>query len=1055
MRDLHKVLLTVLFGLSVATAGLWPQRTAVLAQGPPSGSEERLFAHLRWRNIGPLRGGRSIAVAGSVKRPLEYYFGATGGGLWKTTDAGTTWRPVSDGFFKTSSVGAVAVADSNPDLVYAGMGETKLRGDIIMGDGVYKSTDGGRTWTHAGLADTQTIARIRIHPANADVVYVAAFGHPGGPNDERGVFRSTDGGKTWNNVLSRGSKAGAIELCLDPKNPQILYASTWEAYRVAHTFWSGGPGSGLFKSTDGGETWTELTRNPGMPKGLIGKIGIAVAGGNSNRLYALVEAENGGLFVSDDAGATWTLVNAERRLRHRAYYYGLVYADPVDPLTIYVPNTGFYRSTDGGKRFRSLQPLHGDSHDMWIAPNDPRRMIASNDGGASVSTNGGQTWTSLVYSTAQFYNAFTTKDVPYHVCGAQQDNSTSCVPSDGRGDVFYGVGGGESGYIAPDPRNPGIFYSGSYGGTIDRFDRQTRQRVSVDVWPENERGYAARDLPERFQWTAPIVFSPVDPRILYTSSQHLWRTTSEGRTWEQISPDLTRHDPSRMGPAGGPLTPDMSTVEVYGTIFTVAPSRHDASTIWTGSDDGLVHVTRDGGRNWENVTPTDLPEFSRVSLIEASPHKPGAAYLAANRYQYDDFGPYVFKTGDYGKTWTTITSGLPADDFARAIREDTKRPGLLYLGTERSVYVSFDDGASWQSLRLNLPVTPVHGIVVEEKDLVIGTHGRGFYILDGIAALRQLTPEVASAAVYLFKPADTIRSVDRGAFFDYVLGRPASTVTIEVADGTGQVIRAFAGRAGATRPGPPPEEDEVARFRPSSPSVPVDAGSHRVVWDLRWRDATYLPGQAYSARGPIVPPGTYTIKLTADGETRTQQLVVRKHPGIEAGEADLQEQFTLAKSINDAIDLTNRTLSRIVSVKEQLKDRAARAKQPPLRAAIDTLDKRLTLIRSALHAWDVTRPGDTLRAPLKAVEKLSSLQETVESGDGRPTAQAQAVFKKLRGLLDEQVTVLTTVLESDVPALNKMLAREKLEPVGNGNEVRRPAPQTPVPGQAAEEQQPG
>src|SRR5579883_2040926 len=614
---------------------------------------------LRWRNIGPNRCGRSQAVAGSAKRPLEYYLGTTGGGLWKTTDGGTTWRPVTDGQIRSSSIGAVAVSESNPDILYIGTGETELRANVMQGDGVYKSTDAGKTWTHVGLEATQAIARIRIDPANPDIVYVAALGHPFGANPDRGVFRSRDGGKNWEKVLYRNDHAGAIDLSLDPHNPRVLFASIWEVYRKPWTLWSGGDGSGLFKSSDGGDHWTEITRNPGLPKSLLGKIGVAVSA-DSNRVYAMVEAEDGGLFRSEDAGATWTRVNEDRRLRQRAFYYTRITADPKNKDVVYILNTGLYKSTDGGKTVRQLHPPHGDQHDLWIAPNDPNRMINSNDGGGNVSVNGGETWTRQNFPTAQLYHVATTTDIPYHVCGAQQDNTTICVTSEpaGRGGAagdalplgrpVYSPGGGESGYIAPDPKNPNIFYAGSQGALLTRYDRSTGHLRDVQVYPLFFSGMSSASLKERWQWTFPIVFNPADPRILYTSSQHLFRTTNEGQSWERISPDLTRADPKTLGDSGGPITKDQNGPEIYATIFTIAPSPKDVNTIWTGSDDGLVYITRDGGKNWKNVTPKGLPDFIRVSLIDASPAKVGTAYLAAKNYQADDRKPYAYRTDDFG-----------------------------------------------------------------------------------------------------------------------------------------------------------------------------------------------------------------------------------------------------------------------------------------------------------------------------------------------------------------------------------------------------------------------
>src|SRR4051812_2056699 len=801
--------------------------------------DSSLFTGLHWRSIGPNRGGRSQAGAGSVARPLEYYFGATGGGVWKTTDGGLTWRAVSDKTFKSSSVGAVAIAASNPDVVYVGMGETELRGNIIQGDGMYKTTDAGKTWSAVGLEKTQAIARIRIHPANPDIVYVAALGNPYGSNPERGVFRSKDGGKSWERVLYRDDKTGAVDLVIDPNNPDVLYAALWEVSRTPHSLSSGGPGGGLFKSTDGGTSWTELTKNPGLPKPLWGKVGVSVSGADSTRLYAIVEAKDGGIFMSDDAGATWKLINDDRRIRQRAFYYSRIYADPKTKDTFYVLNTSTYRSTDAGKTLRALRDPHGDNHDLWIAPNDPNRMINTNDGGANVTVNGGETWTPQTFPTAQFYGVFTTAHIPYHVCGAQQDNSTACVSSAGTGADLYDVGGGESGYIAPDPRDTDVFYAGSYGGLLTRTNRRTGEVRAINVWPDNPMGHNSGDMTERFQWTYPIVIAPTDPKTIYVTSQHVFRSTSEGQSWDRISPDLSRHDPSTMGDSGGPITLDQTGVETYAVVFALAPSPVDGNVIWAGSDDGFVHVTRDAGKTWTKVTPPDLPDFARVSLIEASPHDAATAYVAANRYQRSDRAPYVYRTHDYGKTWTKIVAGIRGDDFARAIEEDPKRKGLLFLGTETGIYVSFDEGGVWQPFGLDLPVTPVHGIAVKNDDLVIATHGRSFYVMDNINVLRQIQRSTTEQPMVLFKPGDAMRSVSRGVAIDYYLKQPADKVTIDILDAKGAVIKTFTGtpppaNAPAATPAAPSGDEG---FRPPPARVAVKQGLNRFVWDTRYPDA--------------------------------------------------------------------------------------------------------------------------------------------------------------------------------------------------------------------------
>ena len=787
--------LRVVFALTLGAAGT----QTIDAQAP---GDSALFASLRWRNIGPNRGGRSIAVAGSTSRPLEYYFGATGGGLWKTVDGGTTWAPVTDGQIRSSSVGAVVVAESDPDVVYMGMGEAELRGNIMQGDGVYRSADAGKSWSHAGLEKTQSISRVRIDPANANRVYVAALGHPYAPNVDRGVFRTTDGGRTWTKILFRNDRTGAVDLAIDPNDSRVLYATLWEVYRRPWMLWSGGEGSGLFKSTDGGNSWIELTRNPGLPSGVLGKITVTVSGADSRRLWANIEASDGGLYRSDDAGSTWTRVNAGRNLWQRSFYFMRMAADPRDRETLYVLNFLLEKSIDGGKSFTTVDTPHADHHDLWIDPRDPRRMIEANDGGAIVSVSGGATWTGDRYPTAQMYRVATSDDVPYHVCGAQQDNTTACVPSDGGqlappnatgGDWFYEVGGGESADVAPKPGAPDIFYAGSTN-TLTRYDRRSGQARDVQPHPRIVMGEPASAMPERWNWTYPLAVSRLNSRVLYAGSQHLWKTTDEGRSWRRISPDLTRADPATMGNSGGPIVLDQDGPEIYATIFTIAPSRRDTSTIWTGSDDGLVHVTRNGGRTWRNVTPRDLPPNTRVSRIDASPHRPGAAYVAAERHQMDDRAPYIWTTDDYGATWARITNGIRDDDFVRVVREDRVREGLLFAGTEHGVYASFDNGGHWRALALNLPDVQVSDLVVEARDVVIATHGRSFWVLDDIAPLRQMTTAMLARTerrgARLLRPATAVRRV-YPAHIDYYLGEQADSVRLDILESDGRLVRSL------------------------------------------------------------------------------------------------------------------------------------------------------------------------------------------------------------------------------------------------------------------------
>jgi photosystem II stability/assembly factor-like uncharacterized protein len=973
-----------------------------------------IFQALKWKNIGPNRGGRSITSAGSTKRPSEYYFGATGGGLWKTTDGGVTWKPVTDGQIESSSVGAVAVSESNPDVVYIGMGETELRGNIMQGDGVYKSVDAGKTWKHAGLGDSQAISRIRIHPSNPDIVYVSVLGHPYGPNAERGVFRSKDGGKTWQKVLYHDDKVGAADLCFDPSDPNVLFAALWDVYRTPWLLNDGGPGSGLYKTTDGGDHWTEITRNPGLPLGMIGKIGVSVSGADSKRVYAIVEAEDGGVFVSNDAGATFKKISDDRKVRQRAFYYSRIYADPKSVDTVYVMNTAFFKSTDGGKEFKPVRTPHGDNHDLWIASNDPKRMINSNDGGANVSINGGETWTTQPFPTAQLYHVATTKDYPYHVCGAQQDNTTVCVASDGgrnhhdprapAGSWMYEVGGGESGYIAPHPTNPDIFYAGSQGALLTRYDRSTGKSRDIQVYPLFFSGMPASALKERWQWTYPIVFSPQDPKTLYTSSQHLWKTTNDGQSWQAISPDLTRADPKTLGDSGGPITKDQNGPEIYGTIFTIAPSLQDANTIWTGSDDGLAYVTRDGGKNWANITPPGIPEFARISIIDASPHDNGTAYLCAKRYQLDDRGPYIYKTGDFGKTWTKIVNGIPQDDFVHAVREDPARKGLLYAGTEHGIFVSFDDGAYWQSLLLGLPDTQVSDIVVEKNDLVIATHGRSFYVLEDIGPLRQFKPEVMTSGLHLFEPRTAVRSVSP-APIDYYLAKASDQVTIDILDSKGAVIRTYTGSAADDKKKGASDDDSGGDSEfgpPRARPVPRKAGVNRYSWDLRYEGAHTFEGMIlWSARaesGPLAVPGDYQVRVTANGQTSIRPFKVEKDPRLtDISQTDLEEQFQLAMKVRDEVSEADDMVVLIRKMKPNA--------DPSLKDTLSTIEEELYQVRNRSNQ-------DPLNFPIKLNNQIAALERVIESGDAKPTDQSYVVYKELTARL----AALKTRLEQAMKA---------------------------------------
>lgn len=1027
-------LLILLLAFSFSPASVHGQESKPKPVLDPS-----FYNQLEWRNIGPKRGGRCLGVAGSPGRTNEYYFGATGGGLWKTVDGGTEWFPVTDGQITSSSVGAVAVAETNSDVVYIGMGEVQLRGSITQGDGVYKTTDGGKTWRDLGLKETQAISRIRVHPTNPDIVYVAALGHPYGDNEERGVFRSTDGGNTWKKVLYASDKAGAVDLIIDRTNPKVLYASTWQVYRKAWKMWGGGPDCKLFKSVDGGDNWIELTKNPGMPEGPIGKIGVTVSPADPMRVWAIVEANEGGVFRSDDGGWTWTRTNSERKLRQRAFYYSRIYADPWDKDVVYCLNTGLYKSTDGGVNFdQTIRVPHGDNHDLWIDPNNPMRMINGNDGGGNVSINGGKTWTEQDYVTTQFYHVMTTSDVPYHVAGAQQDNSTLAMPSDGWGHRqargpnhgwYYAVGGGESGWITQHPTKPDIFYAGSQGALLTRYDRSNGQIRDIQVYPRFFSGEPADALPERWQWTFPIMFAPQDPNIMYTCSQHVWKTTNDGQSWERISPDLTYADPETLGKTGGIITMDMNGPEIYATVFALAPSFHDINTIWAGSDDGKIHITRNGGKKWEDITPPNLPKFSRVSIIDESRHRPGTLYIAANRYQVDDREPYVFKTHDYGKTWTKITNGIAAGHFARAIREDPVRQGLLFLATEHGVYVSFNDGELWQSLQINLPDTPVRDLVVKDQDVVIGTHGRGFWILDDIAPLRQLTPELAKQNVILFEPADPIRGI-YDLNVQYYLNKQVDTVKMEILEPDGDVIGTFIGSDPEYKADP-----NLPWWRRGGSSTPTTAkGLNNFSWDLRYPGATTFEGMiiwsARPQRGPKAPLGQYQVRLTAGDFSKSYPFELKIDPNLKGITAkDLQEQFELASKIRDKTSLANQAVIRIRKIKSAVDKQLKSSNVETLKTASTSLIDQLSAVEEELYQVKNRSNQDPLNFPIKLNNRLASLRRSLENGDARPTDGAYKVFAELSQELDTQLAALKKIISIELPKVNKLLSAQGMDEV--------------------------
>ncbi|HUI42588.1 MAG TPA: glycosyl hydrolase [Terriglobia bacterium] len=1056
-------------------AGLGGAKSAPAADKPPEQTSP--FGGLKWRLVGPFRGGRVLAVTGVRTQPDVFYFGGVSGGVWKSRDDGQTWEPLTDKQ-PIVSVGSIALSDSDPNVIYVGTGEGCPRGDVSYGNGVWKSPDGGKTWVHVGLEDTQTIPAVIVNPRNPNEVFVAALGHVYGPNPDRGVYKSRDGGKTWKKVLYKDDKTGAVDITFDPSNPHVLFAALWEMNRTPYSLTSGGPGSGLYKSTDDGETWTRLEGH-GLPKGIWGRVGVAVSGADSNRVYALIEAAEGGLYRSDNAGDSWTRVNQDHRFTQRAWYFTHVFADPKSVDTVYVLNTGMSRSTDGGKTFNMVRAPHGDHHGLWINPGDPERMINGNDGGAAVSIDGGATWsTQENQPTAQFYHVIADNRYPYYLYGAQQDNSTVGIASAGeeggigRAD-WYPVGGGESGYIAPYPPDPDIVFAGSYDGLITRYNRHTWQEEDVNPWPDNPMGSGAADLKYRFQWTFPIVISPHDPNVIYAGAQVVFKTTNQGQSWTAISPDLTRNDKSKQGSSGGPLTKDNTSIEYYDTVFSIAESPVRKDLIWAGSDDGLVHLTRDGGKSWADVTPKQMPEWSLVSLIEASPNDAGTAYLAVDRHRLDDHRPYIYKTHDFGKTWTPITAGLPDNAYVHAVREDPKRKGMLYAGTESGVMFSFDDGEHWQSLQLNLPESPVHDLIVKNDDLAVATHGRAFWILDDLSPLRQWTPEVADEAVHLFKPDPAYRPGLGGGFFggrgtmgqnppdgaviDYSLKNPPQEETkpaekndpsshdqgskpaekkgvqIEILDSQGRVIRQYPPKHAGGDEGP----SEFAEFRRSAGAPPAQKGVNRFVWDLQYEPATQVPGSAHwggRGGGPLVLPGSYQVKLTAEGQSYTVPLEVKLDPRISVPEADLRKQFEFALKIRNRVSEDHDAVLQMRGVHTQLaelkKRLAGDPKSKDIIAAADALDKKMTPVEDRLMQGKSKSSEDPLNFPIMLDDKLAALGSSVQSADGAPTEQSYAVFDMLSAQLDRELAAWSDIRAKDLAALNELARKANVPVIG-------------------------
>ena len=1051
------------------------QKAAPAASEPQDDQDKKnegdpLFKGMKYRLIGPFRGGRSLTAAGIPGDPTTYYFGATGGGVWKSADGANTWSPIFDKDADGApGIGSIAVAASDPNVVYVGTGEACIRGNIAQGDGVWKSVDAGKSWKSVGLKDTRAIGKVIVNPHNPDIVFVAALGHPYGPNAERGVFRTTDGGKAWEKILYKNENTGAIDVAFDPQNPNILFASLWEARRTPWSLSSGGPGSGVYRSTDAGATWKKLDEH-GLPSGPFGRIGLAVAA-NSDRVYALIEAKDGGLYRSDDGGDTWDLVNGSHGLFQRAWYYMHVIADPQDANTVYVADVEFFKSTDGGRTFNKVKVPHGDNHGLWIDPKNTKRMIASNDGGVTVSLDGGKSWTREDNQpTAQFYHVITDTRTPYYVYGSQQDSSTVAIASrsdDGAisRDNWYEVGGGEAGYIAPSPTDPNIVYAGDYQGNITRFDRRTNQVKSIAVWPELSDARGAATLAHRFQWTAPIVISPQDPNTIYYGGERVFKTTDGGTHWEAISGDLTRNDKSKQQPSGGPITIDDTGTEYYDTVFSIAPSPLAKGLIWAGTDDGLIQITRDEGKNWTNVTPKDLPEWSRVSLIEASPHDAGTAYVAVDRHQNDDLAPYIYKTTDYGATWSRITTGIPNGVFVRAVREDPKKKGLLYAGTERGVYVSFDDGAHWRSLQINLPITPVHDLVVKNDDLVLATHGRSFWILDDVSPLRQFADAVAQEDVHLYQPATAYRvhtaeaparssfsgtNPPNGAVIYFNLKQAPKPETkqevkIEILDAGGNVIRKYSSRKNESLDEPLDPDDK----KPEKQIKP-EAGLNRFVWDLHYEEANRVPNYFLweygdGAKGPLAVPGHYQVRLTvgagatgngsiAESKSATAPLEVKIDPRVATSQADLEKQFKLELDVREQLNRVYDAVNQIQDVRDQLEGLKKRLvpgdSTKTLFDGASALEAKLIAVRDPLINFKISASEDSLAYAPGIDARLAFLAMGVAGfADSAPTAAQYEEFDKLKKQTDELLANWDQVRNADIESFQKLAAEQNVQPI--------------------------
>lgn len=1034
------LLIGMIFFLMPVMAQKAKKVQAAPAKAPAADSV--FLSKLKYRLVGPFRGGRSAAVAGSLKNEQTFYFGATGGGVWRTTDGGSNWSNISDKYFG-SSIGAVALAPSDESIIYVGEGENTMRGNVSEGlGGIWRSNDGGRTWRNLGLKEGRHIIRIVIHPRNPDIVWVAVMGHLFGPHEERGVFKTVDGGRTWKKVLYVNNQTGASDLVMEPGNPDVFYAGTWRVIRTPYSLESGGEGSGLWKSVDGGETWKNISAAKGLPKGTWGIVGVAVAPSKTDKLYAIIENANGGLYTSNNAGESWTLTSSDNNIRQRAWYYSKVFVDPSNENLVYCPNVEFMYSRDGGKSFQSYNTPHGDHHDLWIDPANGKRMVVADDGGAQVSFDGGQNWSTYENQpTAQFYRVTTDNAFPYHILGAQQDNSTVRIKAFtyhgeiGRSD-WSSTAGFESGHLAADPLNPEIVYGGNYGGYLSRLDHRTGENRNISVWPESPIGAGADVQKYRFQWNFPIFFSPHNPKRLYAAGNALFVTENEGASWEKISPDLTTNDKKKQASSGGPITQDNTSVEYYCTIFAAAESALEKDLLWTGSDDGLVHVSRNGGKDWENVTPKQAPAMMMWNCIETDPFKKGAAYIIGTRYKLDDFAPYIYKTEDYGKTWKLITTGIGNMHFTRAMRADRKRPGLVYAGTEYGMYISYNDGAAWKPFQLNLPIVPITDLTIKNNDLIVATQGRSFWVIDDLTVVQQWKPEYLSKSLHVFdvnpsyrlgiypgrnnpEPVHAGKNPPKGPVVHfYVSGLKDSTAgSVSVYDKNRKLIKEYSTTS-------------------TEYKLEIDSGMNQFNWDLKYGNAEKADGMILWSGVPsplFAPPGTYYARVKVGTDSAEVPFTVLADPNYKISQQDYEAQFEFLQQVQNKYNEVQVGVKDIRTLKGQISDFTARqGKDLPkdVKEKADTIVKQLTAIEETFHQTKAKSGQDVLNYPIRLNDKLSGLYDAAMSGAMAPSKQVKDVYAELAARADEGLNSLKRIIATDLQQLNQMIRDKSLPAIG-------------------------